>query len=147
MIRPAQTEDLSALLAMGRAFNEEAGYAETIPFCEDSFKLNLAIFATANLLLVVEEGGEAVGMGAADVGPALCNHAVRGGREAFWYLKPGHRKGHGKKLLVALECAAREQGAAFFDAVAEEGKRSEPLARVYRAGSYNPIERTFRKRL
>jgi GNAT superfamily N-acetyltransferase len=86
-------------------------------------------------------------MAAADVAPSLCNHGVRVGQEAFWYVKPTHRKGVGKKLLAALECAAKSQGAAFFDVVAEDGERSQALARIYEAAGYNPKLRTFRKGL
>ena len=148
MIRAATIADEPELLAMGRAFNEEAGYAETVPFNEDSFKVTLAILGTAGLLLVADVNGKAVAMAAADVAPSICNHGVRIGQECFWYVAPSHRNGKiGKKLLAALECAAQSQGATFFDVVAEDGERSEPLARLYRAGSYNPRSRTFRKRL
>ncbi len=147
MIRAARPADMPAMLAMGRAFNEEAGYAEAVPFCEVTFEANLAIFGHAGLLLVVEKGGQVVGMAAADVAPSVCNHAVKIGREAFWYVAPEHRKGVGKKLLAALEYAAVERGATFFDVVAEDGKRSLALARIYRAAGYSPTESTFRKRL
>lgn len=147
MIRAALPDDLPELVAMGRAFHAEAGYGETVPFCEVTFRANLAIFGKAKLLLVAEEKGEVVGMAAADVAPSLVNHGVRIGQEAFWYIKPLHRKGIGRELLAALECVAKLQGAAFFDAVAEDGERSEALARLYRAASYNPNSRTFRKRL
>lgn len=147
MIRAAKPDDIPAMLEMGDAFHQEAGHAESVPFSVPDFHATLCILANANLLLVVESEGEIIGMGAADVAPSLCNRAVRIGREAFWYLKPGHRNGHGRKLLAALECAAKAQGAAFFDAVAEDGERSEALARLYRAASYKPTERTFRKAL
>ncbi len=145
MIRAALPVDLPALIEMGRAFNEEAGYAESVPFDDLSFALTLGTLGEANLLLVVENEGEVIGMAAADVAPAICNHAVRVGREAFWYLKPGQRKGIGKKLLSALECAAKSHGATFFDVVAEDGKRSTALARIYGAAGYSPTEHTFRK--
>ncbi len=147
MIRAAEPRDLEALVEMGRAFNVEAGYADTVPFCEVTFRANVTIFGHANLLLVVEVEGDVVGMAAADVAPSLCNHGVRIGQEAFWYVMPAHRKGIGMKLLTALEYAAKAEGATLFDGVAEDGERSDALARLYRAGGYNPIGRTFRKRL
>ncbi len=147
MIRASKPDDLPALVELGRAFNLEADYAESVPFCPLSFGHTLACFGTAGLLVVVEEDGAVVGMAAADVAPSIANHAVRIGREAFWYIAPAHRKGIGKQLLAALECAAKNHGAMFFDVVAEDGKRSDALARIYRAASYNPTERTFRKKL
>ncbi len=147
MIRAADPDDLPALLAMGRAFNEEAGYAEEIPFCEESFGKTLAALANAGLLLVADKGDGPVGMAGADVGPAICNHAILLSREAFWYVQPAHRKGLGGALLAALEEKATAYGAHIFDVVAEDGKRSEALARLYRARHFNPAERTFRKRL
>jgi GNAT superfamily N-acetyltransferase len=86
-------------------------------------------------------------MAGADIGPSVCNRAVLIAREAFWYVRPDHRKGVGKKLLIALECAVKNHGAMFFDMVAEVGKRDLPLARVYEAGGFSPAERIFRKRL
>lgn len=148
MIRAALPEDIPSLIEMGRAFNEEAGYAETVPFDEDSFKVTLAILGTAGLLLVADVNGKAVGMAAADVAPSICNHSVRVGQEAFWYVHPDHRTGKiGKNLLAAIECAAQSQGATIFHVVAEEGKRSRALARIYEAAGFSPVARTFRRRL
>lgn len=147
MIRPAQPDDMVRLVEMGRAFNEEAGYAETVPFDPLSFGHTLAALAVAGLLVVAERDGNVIGMAAADVAPSICNHSIRLGREAFWYVEPDHRKGVGKQLLNALECAARNHGATFFDVVAEDGKRSRALARIYEHAGFSPVERTFRKRL
>lgn len=149
MIRAATESDLPALLSMGRAFNEEAGYAEQVPFCPETFARVLGILAHANLLLVADLGQGAIGMAAADVAPSICNNQIRIGREAFWYVMPEHRHGKviGRPMLSALECAARDHGASFFDVVAEDGKRSEALARFYRGAHYSPAERTFRKAL
>jgi GNAT superfamily N-acetyltransferase len=147
MIRASVPDDLPKLLEMGRAFNEEAGYSESVPFDESTFAALVAGLALAGLLFVVEKGGEVIGMAAADVAPSICNRNVRIGREAFWYVEPNHRKGIGKKLLSALEWAAKNHGATFFDVVAEVGKRDLALARIYEAAGFSPSERTFRKRL
>lgn len=147
MIRPATPNDMPRLLEMGRAFNLEAGYAEQIPFCEESFSKTLAILGNANLLLVADKGEGAIGMAGADVAPSICNHKILLSREAFWYVEPAHRKGLGGALLTALEATVRAHGASIFDVVAEDGKRSEALARLYRARHFSPAEITFRKRL
>ena len=48
-------------------------------------------------------------------------------------------------MLNALELRAKQRGAHFLDVVAESGKRSEALARIYRAAGFNPTEIVFRK--
>lgn len=147
MIRAAHPDDIPKMIEMGRAFVDEAGYADTVGFNAESFATTLQILGHAELLFVAEKGGTVVGMAAADVAPSICNHAVRVGREAFWYVEPAHRKGIGKELLSALQCAAKNHGATFFDVVAEDGKRSKALARIYERAGFSPAERTFRKRL
>jgi hypothetical protein len=67
------------------------------------------------------------------------------GQEAFWYLKPEHRKGHGGRLLCALEDLARAKGAKIFSVVAESSERSEGLARLYKTRGYRLSETIYRK--
>lgn len=150
MIRRAHPSDVPWLVEMGHAFFREAGHeGVTGEFDPNSFAATLDVLAPHNLVLVMEEHGEVVGMAAADVAKAYWNHNVLLGREAFWYIKPEFRKGDGRYLLEGLENVARSIGAVHFDAVAEEGegKRGEALGRLYRRASYRPVERTFRKRL
>lgn len=147
MIRPSIASDMPRLIEMGLAFNEEAGYAEEIPFCARSFGVTLNILSNANLLLVADKGHGPIGMAGADVAPAICNDTILLSREVFWYVDPPHRQGLGGKLLVALEELVKARGARLFDVVAESGKRSEALARLYRARHFSPAENTFRKRL
>ena len=147
MIRDALPADMPRIVEMGRAFNQEAGYSETVPFCEESFTRTAATLGQAGMLLVVDLGDGPIGMAGLDMARAICNYAIIVSRETFWYCEPAHRKGLGRELLGALEVRAKEKGAAFFDVVAEIGKRDEALARLYRAAQYSPAERTFRKRL
>lgn len=145
MIRPATPDDVPELLAMGRAFNEEAGYAEKVPFCEPSFTATLSALGNANLLLVADKGHGPIAMAGADVGRAICNYGIHPSREAFWFVQPEHRRGLGRLMLNALELAAKKSGAHFLDVVAENGKRDAALARVYLAAGYSPTETVFRK--
>ena len=147
MIRLATPDDGPALMRMGEAFFQESGYAEQFPFDRPSFAHTYTTLGMAGLLLVVEQDGAVVGMAAADVAPSICNHSVLFARECFWYVEPRYRKGIGKKLLPALEVLVKDRGASAFDVVAESGKRSDALARVYRAGGFSPSENSFRKRL
>lgn len=147
MMRHASPADAPFLMEMGKAFFEEAGYGAKYEFDPVSFGHTLTLLARAGLLVIAEKEGEVIGMGAADVAPAFWNNAVKIGREAFFYIVPRHRKGLGKQMIAALEAASMACGATVFDVVAEEGSRSEALARLYRAGGYEPAERTFRKAL
>ncbi len=150
MIRTARPDDLPTMIEFGRAFHKEAGHEERHAFCtfvDEDFAATLKALGQAGLLLAVEKDGRVVGMAAADMAPAIYNHKVLLGRECFWYLDPNHRKGLGRQLIGALEATTKSFGARLFDVVAEEGKRSDALARMYRAGSYSPAERTFRKEL
>lgn len=147
MIRLAVIGDAVALMSMGEAFHEEAGYGAEFPFDPASLAHTLACLGPRGLVAVGEVDGEVVAMGAIDIAPVITNRSVSIAREVFWYVRPQHRKGIGRKLFNALELLATHHGATYFDAVAEEGKRSAALARIYRAASLNPAEIVFRKRL
>lgn len=145
MIRLAVPDDGPAMMAMGAQFHDEAGYGAQFPFDALSFAHTVASLGPRNLVLVAEINGQIVGMAAADIAPVITNHNVLMAKEAFWYVLPLHRKGIGREMFNALELLVSDHGAVMFDAVAEEGKRSEALARLYRAAGFSPAERTFRK--
>lgn len=147
MIRPPIASDMPAIREMGQAFFVEAGHDKKYTFCPESFERTVDLLAKANLFIVMEKDGQPIGMGAADVAAAFWNNAVKIGREAFFYIQPRHRKGLGKQMIAGLEAVSMAYGATVFDVVAEEGSRSEALARLYRAGGFEPVERTFRKAL
>jgi GNAT superfamily N-acetyltransferase len=145
MIRLATPDDGPSLMAMGAQFHDEAGYGAMFPFDAVSFAHTVAALGPRGLVLVGEINGQIVGMAAADVAPVITNHNALMAREAFWYVLPLHRKGIGRALLNALVSVATDHGAIMFDTIAEEGRRSEALARLYRAAGFSPAERTFRK--
>lgn len=147
MIRLAIPDDGPAIMPMGEAFHAESGWAEQFPFDRESFAHTVTRLGMADLFVVAEKEGRIVGMAAIDIGPAITNHSVRFAREVFFYVQPLHRKGIGRDLFNALKLIARHNGVTFFDAVAEEGKRSLALARIYRAGGLSPAETIFRMRL
>lgn len=147
MIRPAVPDDAPAIIEMGRAFFAEAGWADKAAFCPESFAQTLGRLAEHGILLVVEKGGEVVGMAAALFSPAYWNEKVLIGQELFWYCKPLHRKGVGTELLKQLESAAKARNVQFFGMVAEHGLRHEALAQVYKRAGYFPAEHTFCKAL
>lgn len=145
MIRRALPDDGEVIAQMGEAFFAESGHASEFDFDRESFARTCAILGMHGLLFVAEKDGKVVGMAALDVAPSICNHSVLVARECFWYVSPEYRKGLGRKLLAALETAAGDYGATFFDVVAEPGPRSRPLEYLYEKLAFNPAERTFRK--
>ena len=149
MIRPATPDDLPNVIAMGRSFFEEAGYqvefAAQGGFDAADFEETARTLIRVGLLFVLDNGAGAVGMAGADVAKAFWNRKVSLGGEVFWYIMPMHRRGAGKELLRAIETAARNYGALRFDVVAETGKRSKELARLYCGQGYVESEIRFRK--
>ena len=153
MIRAAEPTDLPAMLEMGQAFFAEAGHAAEHPFCEASFTTTLQALGNTGLLLVADHAGAVIGMAAAAIRPAPWDHAVKTGREVFFYVQPAHRKGLGKLLIKALEDVSMAHGATVFDLVAERGSprpdakitRGAALGRLYEAHGYALAETTYRK--
>lgn len=154
MIRPAVPEDIFRLAEMGQAFFAEAGFAEKVgiegqrlTFDLESFGRTVGALIDGGVILVAEKDGEVIGMAAAGFAPAWWNYNVITGQELFFYCDPAHRKGTGQKLMVALEEAAQERGVVLFSMSAEEGLRSEALARLYRGRGYFPTEKLFWKQI
>lgn len=147
MIRLATPDDGPWIMAMGEAFHIESGWVEQFAFDRESFAHTVTRLGRANLFVVAERDGRVIGMAALDIGPAITNYNVSFAREVFFYVQPAFRKGIGRELFSALKSIAKDNGVMFFDAVAEEGKRSQPLARIYRAGGLSPAETIFRMRV
>ena len=147
MIRAAAPDDLPAIVDMGEAFFEEAGWAARAPFCRESFAQSVKRIAEGGILLVVEKGGKAVGMAGAVFSPAYWNEKVLIGQEIFLYIKPTDRKGSGKELLRQLESAAKARNVQFFGMVSEHGLRHDALKAVYERAGYSLAEHTFCKAL
>ncbi|CAB4147654.1 NAT_SF domain containing protein [uncultured Caudovirales phage] len=147
MIRPAEPRDMAAIVEMGEAFFAEAGWAARAKFCRDSFTETASALMKNGILLVLDKGGEAVGMASAISSPAYWNKKVFIGQELWLYIKPAHRKGAGAELLTQLESAAKARNVKFFGMVAEHGLRHEALAQVYKRAGYALAEHTFCKAL
>lgn len=166
MIRPAVPQDIFRLGDMGRAFFDEAGFAEKVgavtvelacgevqstsliklTFDLESFGRTVGtLMDGAGVVLVVEKNGAVVGMAAAGIAPAWWNKNILTAQELFYYCDPDHRKGTGKLLFAALETAVKKRGVVLFSMAAEEGLRSDALTRLYRACGYFPTEKVFWK--
>lgn len=148
IIRPAQPSDAPRMLQMGLAQFVEAGWGDHAEFCQfdaHSFLNKLQRIADGGLMFVADQAGTAVGMVAAEVGPAYWNESILLFQEVFWYCEPEYRKGTGTALLRELEHAAKAVGVRLGVMASEDGVRGPALARLYRGAGYNPIERLFVK--
>jgi hypothetical protein len=150
LIRPAVVADIPAILRMGRAFFEQAGWPAFAEWHEPSVDLTLRGFIAGTIpggLLAAEDGDQIVGMAAFMVFPFYFNLATSVGQEIFWWVEPAYRSGVGMQMLDALENAARAQGAGVFIMASVSGLRDAALARIYSARGYRPAENTFIKKL
>lgn len=147
MIRRAEPEDIHTLIEFGRAFFEEAGWSARATFDAESFAHTCGVLMDGGILLVALEKDSVVGMAAAGMAPAWWNRNVLTAQELFWYVHPRHRKGHGHRLMGALEAVATSLGVQLFSMSAEEGLRSTALNRLYRQRGYFPAEKLFWKEL
>ncbi len=149
MIRPAIPADIERLVAMGQAFFAETGWDKQAEFDIETFAYTSAMLADAGLLFVAVSDG-VVGMAGAGISPSWWNKRILVAQELFWYIEPTHRAqkiGLGRALFEALEERVKSLGAVLFSMSAEEGMRSEALARLYRGRGYVPRERLFWKSL
>lgn len=147
MIRAATPEDVPAIVEMGEAFFEEAGWAAKAKFCRASFAETAKRLMEGGFLLVVDKGKGPVGMAGGVASPAYWNEKVVIGQEIFLYVKPTDRKGSGKELLRQLESAAKARNVQFFGMVSEHGLRHDALKAVYERAGYSLAEHTFCKAL
>ena len=137
MIREATVSDIPALLAMGRAFADEAGVTDRVGWSDD---------AAAQLLeqLVENENGVLFCSETGLIGGVVFAHPFSGQKvfqEMFW-------RSHGRdgiRLLRAAEARAKELGATRSLMI---GMDTMPdLHRLYSRLGYSPAERTYVKGL
>ena len=150
MIRPAVEPDIPAIMRMGRAFFDAAGWPEVTSWDDASVELTLRGLIGGELaggLLVAEHDGAPVGMASFMVFPFYFNHQVTVAQEIFWWVEPAHRFGIGATLLDAFEDAARARGACVVIVSAVARLRSDVLARFYQRRGYQAAENTFIRKL
>lgn len=149
MIRTATPDDIPAMVDMGRDFHEAAGWADITPFDADDCAQTIAnmIAVTSAIALVVEEDGALIGMAGGVTTPIYFNYGHKTGQELFFWMRPGTRNGDGKKLLDALEDAAREQGCQSWMMIALEKIRPNATGALYKRRGYRLAEHNWIKRL
>lgn len=145
-VRPATTNDLPRIVAMGRKFWSQTAYAAHVIYCPDSIAASAIDMMRAGLLLVAELEGVAIGAVGLMATPCYANRDVLMAAELYWYIEPEHRdSGAGKALLVAIEDAARLAGVTILGMMLLEAVEPDKAAAIYKRLGYTPAERTFLK--
>lgn len=150
MIRNATAEDIPAILVLGEAFFNEAGWPRLASWDGPSTATFLTSLIEGKItggLIVAERDGEIIGMAAYLLFPFYCNFAETMAQEVFWYAKPEKRLGTGLAMLNEIERQAAERGAKIMVMAAVSGLRDEALARFYQRRGYSSGEVTFMKRI
>lgn len=112
IIRPANTADTSAIVAMGSRFFAQTEYARFAQYSDASAAALTQMMRDDGVLLVAEHDGVLVGMVGLVIAPFLFNHALRSAHEVMWWVDPDAQgSGAGKALLAAVEPACRDAGA------------------------------------
>lgn len=147
-IRPAEPDDLPALLDMGREFFEYSPNSAFTTFDENSLTatlIGLMSGAPAGCVLVADIDGKVVGMAGCVVFPFYANFNTLIGQEVFLWVSPAHRGDVGETLLDDLEDAAMRKGAKVFINANIAGERDKAFARYYRRRGCVPAEQTHIK--
>ncbi|HMF95098.1 MAG TPA: GNAT family N-acetyltransferase [Vicinamibacterales bacterium] len=143
--RPATLEDLDAIVAMGERFRSSSPiYATRLAANPDQMRALATRLITdpLGIILVAERDGALVGMLAALIYPHFLS-GVRAAGELAWWVDPAARGTIGVRLLKDLERWARDLGAETLDMIAP----SLRVERMYEHLGYEPIERTYQRRL
>lgn len=143
-VRPAEFEDMSAVLVLARKFFEVSGYAALGEFDVESCADVLLTSMNQNLCFVAEAEGEVVGFVLGASMPSLFNRNIKVGVELGWWVEPAYRNGvSGIRLLKAIESSAQEQGLKSWSMVCLESQDPEKVESMYLRMGYTRAERTF----
>ncbi len=146
-VRPAIAADLPQCVEMARRFHAFAGFEKLAPFCAGSAEATGQILIEHGILLIAEEGGQAVGMIGLMLAPVAHNHAHRYAIEMMWWVEPADRaRGIGEALIAEAEIQSRGKGAGAIMML--HLVNSPPAARaMYGARGYHEAETLYLKAL
>lgn len=141
-IREATSGDVDALVAMGTRFLGSV-YAQKIRANADALRqFSLGLLASHDAVIyVAERHGAVVGM----MGLMRYVHPMSGeltASEVMWWVDPEHR-GCGVRLFRVGEAWATAPGVTVIQMIAP----SPDVERFYARVGYEPVERTFQKRV
>lgn len=152
IVRPLRADEIELVLPIGESFGEEAG-VEWNPnfFCRfwrNMYEMEMGVILGLFEVLQGPHGTvrDLVGSLGALITPDMFS-GKRGATEAWWYVFPGYRQGHGLLLLDAYEKWAAERGAKSVALTHLEKLQPEKLAKLYELRGYRLLERNFRKEI
>lgn len=145
-IRPAQPEDLDALVAMGERFFAFSPFHKLTRFDPQAARASIAQVADAGVALVATVDGVVVG-GLLGVTTALWfNPAQLVASEVAWWVADEYRGGAaGVRLLHAFEQWAREQGATLVSLSDLVIDGDTPAGSLFEKLGYTLVERSHAK--
>jgi GNAT superfamily N-acetyltransferase len=143
-IRDAVLADVPEIVAMGQHFIATTAYQGRITGdpAQMAALVTRLIAEEDGIVLVAQGAYGLVGM----IGALIYPHPITGERvcaEFFWWVDATARGRLGIQLLARLEAWARAQGAKAILMIAP----SAPIARIYQARGYTPLEAVFERRL
>jgi GNAT superfamily N-acetyltransferase len=149
-VRPAEPDDLPALMRMAEQFHTASPCAAYIPFCPasmaDTFH-RLAVGETS-CLLVGDVGGEVLGMIAGVASPHYVNAAHTTTHELFWWVDPAARHTRtALRLLQAFEDWAMAIGSSTLFMASPATMTPDKLARFYERKGYGAVDVNYAKNL
>lgn len=150
VVRPAEPDDLPALMRMTEQFHAASPCATYIPFCPASMAGTLHHLAVGDdcCLLVGEIDAEVQGVIAGVASPHYVNAAHKTTHELFWWVDPAARHTRmGLRLLQAFEDWARSVGAGTLFMASTATLEPEKLARFYQRKGYGAVDVNYAKNL
>lgn len=147
-VRLANSNDVKAIVRMGRAFWAAIPHNDSVPYCQDSVAMTCIQMIDQGLLVYAQVDGETAGFAGALACPLFVNRDYLLAAELFWWVVPEYRKsGLGWMILQELEKAAKAAGVRRLSMMAVEGMDLDLVAQMYAKAGYAPVERTWSKSL
>lgn len=151
VIRRANGGDLDGMTRLGVEFYQDYDVASLNVLINPGpwgcATLNSIVNDPCYGAFVADQDGELVGMCVGKVAPAHLDPHIRYCYEMLWYVKPKSRKSTvGRRLHMQLEEWAGEM---LVDAIVMVALDTSPppVAEYYKRCGYNPLERSFIKRI
>lgn len=150
VVRPAEPDDLPALMRMTQEFHAASPCSTYIPFCPASMAdtLHRLAVSDSSCLLVGAVGGDVQGMIAGVASPHYVNAAHTTTHELFWWVDPKARHTRlGLRLLQAFEDWAKQMGSGTLFMASTATLTPDKLARFYQRKGYGAVDVNYAKNL
>lgn len=145
VIRPAQHEDIPAIVAMAQQFYPESGYQQIAPLVPEQAAGMAIITMRSGVCLVAEHDGDVVAMALLHVEPFIFNVAVTVAHELAFWINPEHRGGMlAVRMLKAIEAECARLGVGWVRMATLPGSPAQ-AAGLYERMGYAPSENYFMK--